>query len=94
MARFDWARAWMEEWGSPALEEGDLQTLLVQVFSLTLYFLHPTLHLCLLPIISLRLLNLFFSRGCVITSGQLPAVGGEVPVAGARVPGGQRPLEN
>ena len=51
--------------GSPVLEEGDSQILLIQVFSLTPYFLHPTLHLCLLPMISCGILNLSFSRGCI-----------------------------
>ena len=34
LAMSDWARAWMEEWASPALEESNSLSLLSQVWSL------------------------------------------------------------
>ena len=39
--------------------------ILIQGFKLTPYFLHPTLHLCLLTMTPFRLLNLFFSRSFI-----------------------------
>ena len=61
---------------------------------MTPYFVHPILHLFSLPMVSLRLLNIFFSKAATDTSGQLPAVGGGAPAVANRAPGGQKPLEN
>ena len=51
LAMFDCAMAWMEEGGSPTLEENDSQSSLTQVFSLNplLFIMLAVSPICLLP---------------------------------------------
>ena len=85
--------------GSPALEEGKSQSLLIQVLSLSpLPSSSFSLFLLSLPIAHgpFRLPDpLFFVLGAApIMSVQLPGVRDGVPVTRGRVPGGQRPSKD
>ena len=84
---FDGARAWMEEGGSPTLEEIDFPSLLIQVF-----LLNPLLFILLTasPMVSC----LWSTQADQSFAGTASAAPSQVPVVGGRVLQGQRSTED